>query len=202
MADDPTKNNEGETIPKATYDAVAEKLRTRTAEIDELKKQLDGYKQKETAEEEEKRKKAGEFEKIIEDQKKANDQLKQSLVQTRREVAITKVAQKLGAKDANDLITLLADKVTVSEDGAVDEAAVEKLAGEVKTSKPYLFGEAPKPNVGDPGGAPPGGNPDKPTFTRSQIADRKFYIENRDKILEAQREGRITDDIASPGEAK
>ena len=41
---------------------------------------------------------------------------------------------------------------------------------------------------------PEGGEPSaagKPTFTRDQIADRKFYFEHKDEILEAQKEGRI-----------
>lgn len=194
---DPKNGGEGgepktDMVPKASLDAVSEKYKEAKAKLDQL--------ETEKAEAEKaKLKQDGELQALVEKQEQTIKELNSKMSDTNRNMAISKVAQKMGAKDPSDIITLIGSKVEVSKDGTVDEAAVEKLIGEVKGQKAYLFGEAPKANIGAEGGAPAGGG-QNPTFTRSQITDRKFYTEHRDDILKAQREGRIVDDVSQPSE--
>lgn len=204
MADDPTKPNgdkggdKTKTVPKASLDAVSDKLR----EANEKIKQFEAEKAKAAEEaqkaEAEKLKKDGELQTLVEQQEKTIADLKAKTAQANRDMAIREVAQKLGAKDPGDMVTLIGSKVEVSEDGAIDTSKVEQLITEVKTAKGYLFGEPEKPSIGTPGGAPDGGGGEQ-TFKRSQLSDRAFYTEHRDDIIKAQKEGRIIDDL-SPAE--
>lgn len=193
--DDGKKGGDGDTIPKASYDAVAEKLRTKTKALEDAEAKLQEIEDAKKAEEEEKAKKNGEFEKLLEDQKAENEKLRNQLNENRKSQAIAKVASELGSRDPELVKQIIAGQIEVSEDGTVDEAKVKELVEGVKTDKPFLFGEPEKKNIGSEGGAPQGGSEDKPTFKRSQLQDRKFYNEHRDEILEAQGDGRIEDDI-------
>jgi ribosomal protein L20A (L18A) len=205
MADDPNKNDDkntdkggdkGETIPKASYDVVAEKLRKEKEAREQAEAKLQEIEKAKQAEEEEKAKKNGEFEKLLEDQKAETEKLRGQLKESAKSQAIAKVASELGSRDPELVKQIIAGKIEVSEDGTVDEAKVKELVESVKTEKPYLFGEVEKPSIGNEGGAPNGGQQDKPTFKRSQLSDTKFYAENRDAILEAQGAGRIEDDVS------
>lgn len=85
-------------------------------------------------------------------------------------------------------------QVKVNDDGTVDNAALTALIEKIKTEKAYLFGAAQTPaNVGSKGGAPNTPTGQKPTFTRTQLRDAKFFDEHKAEIMEAMREGRITD---------
>lgn len=204
MADDPNKdgknNNDGgdnkpEMVPKASLDAVGEKLRAKTKALEDAEAKLKQIEDAKKLEEEEKAKKSGEFEKLLAEQKTENENLRNQMKEIAKSNAITKVATELGARDSELVKQIIAGNIEVSEDGKIDEAKVKELVEGVKTEKPFLFGEIEKPNIGNDGGAPNGGTGDKPTFKRSQLKDTKFYAENRDAILEANREGRIEDDI-------
>lgn len=201
MTDDPNTPPSGgdnkDMVPKASLDAVSEKLRLANQKIADFEAA-----QKKAADEAEKAKadklkKDGELQTLVDQQEKTISDLKKQMAESNRNTAIREVAQKLGAKDPSDMVTLIGSQIEVSEDGTVDTAKVEKLIGDVKTSKGYLFGEAQKPNIGTPGGAPPSGG-GEPTYKRSQLQDRAFYTEHRDDIIKAQREGRIIDDLSTP----
>lgn len=110
----------------------------------------------------------------------------------------------LGVVDMDAALALIdRSKIEIAEDGSVK--GVDEAIESLKTGKAYLFnGQAgtqnPPTTVG--GGTNPGngsgGQGGPGSFTRSQIADPKFYQENRAEILKAQAEGRIVDDI-TPG---
>lgn len=77
------------------------------------------------------------------------------------------------------------------EDGVIDDAAIGAALDAVLTERPYLGADsAPKWPDGDQG---PQGSEAARTFTRAQLRDVEFFQKNRDAILLAQREGRITD---------
>lgn len=189
------KGGEGDTIPKASYDAVAEKYRKEKEAREKAEAELTKINEAKKLEEDEKAKKNGEFEKLVAERDEEIKTLKTQMSEMTKSQAIAKVASELGSRDPELVKQIVAGKIEVSEDGTVDEAKVKELVEGVKTEKPFLFGEAEKPNIGNEGGAPQGGSQDKPTFKRSQLKDTKFYSEHRDEILDAQREGRIEDDI-------
>lgn len=193
--DDGKKGGEGETIPKASYDAVAEKYRKEKEAREKAEAELTKINEAKKLEEDEKAKKNGEFEKLVSERDEEIKNLKSQMSDMRKSQAIAKVASELGSRDPELVKQIVAGKIEVSEDGTVDEAKVKELVEGVKTEKPFLFGEVEKPSIGNEGGAPQGGSQDKPTFKRSQLSNTKFYSEHRDQILEAQREGRIEDDI-------
>lgn len=63
----------------------------------------------------------------------------QSTKQERITAALKAEAQKIGAKDVDDLLKIIdASGITVDDKGAV--VGVEKLLGDTKTAKPHLFG--------------------------------------------------------------
>lgn len=189
------KGGDGETIPKASYDAVAEKYRKEKEAREKAEADLKKINDAKKLEEEEKAKKNGEFEKLVSERDEEIKALKTQMSEMAKSQAISKIASELGSRDPELVKQIVAGKIEVSEDGTVDEAKVKELVEGVKTEKPFLFGEPEKKTIGNEGGAPDGGTQDKPTFKRSQLRDTKFYSEHRDQILEAQREGRIEDDI-------
>lgn len=91
-----------------------------------------------------------------------------------------------------DTLAKVVDLTSIEvKDGKVDAASIKAIVEKAKTEKPYLFGEAKKPDMGGQGGAPQGGG--KPvTYTREQLRDAKFFQEHRDDIMKAMAEGRIT----------
>lgn len=76
------------------------------------------------------------------------------------------------------------------DDGVLDEAAIGVALDAVLSERPYLAAAADKWPDGDQG---PQGSEVARTFSRAQLRDVEFYRANRDAILLAQREGRITD---------
>lgn len=104
-------------------------------------------------------------------------------------------ALKVGCVDPDALAKIVdLAQVELDNDGNVDNAKLTALIEKVKTEKAYLFGAAQAPsNVGNKGGAPANPTGQKPTFTREQLRDGKFFDEHKAEIMEAMREGRITD---------
>lgn len=83
------------------------------------------------------------------------------------------------------------------DDGAVDSAAIAAAVAKLAKDYPELAAlpatvEAPEVKRGTVEGGARGGTPT--TFTRSQLRDPAFYEANKDAILAAAREGRITND--------
>lgn len=114
-------------------------------------------------------------------------------------------AHELGIVDPDAAVKLADwDTVEYGEDGKPTNA--RSILEALVAAKPYLVKpagapEAPKP-APRPGAPQPGGtaNPGRgtvpgqggaPTFTESQIADRKFYEANREAIFLAMRQGRV-----------
>lgn len=123
------------------------------------------------------------------------DTARRELHASRLETAVTAVAGRLHFTDPADALALLngTDLDVDAATGRPDPAKVEKALQDLLKRKPYLAGGTGNP---PPAGAPT--NPARPqtntqTFTRSQLADRTFYLANKDAIMAAVREGRIVD---------
>lgn len=91
-------------------------------------------------------------------------------------------------------------KLSVDDNGTVQ--GVDDAINALKQDRAYLFtnesGQPAKPKVGtatNPGQKGEGEGTVK-KFKRSQLADRKFYEDNREDILKAQKAGMIEDDLA------
>jgi len=108
----------------------------------------------------------------------------------------SEVRSALAAAGINPGIASLAaradefDALKVSDDGEV-EGLDEAIAAFKKSHGDLFKPAAPAGGSGDTG---TGGGRDtgKPTYTRAQIGDPAFWAKNKDDILLAQREGRIT----------
>lgn len=95
------------------------------------------------------------------------------------------------------------DQFVPSDGEDIDGDAIGAAIDELVTAEPYL---AASPATGDDdtgnddpppkrGTVPAGARGDNPvTFSRSQLRDPSFYAANRDAILKAASEGRITND--------
>lgn len=121
--------------------------------------------------------------------------LEQQLRQERVNLLIEREARRLNIVDSEAAALFLSGKVEFDEAGQPKDVAA-LLEGLVK-QKPWLVSgqqAAAAPGAGA-SAANPGQSPHAAgkTFTRSQLMDSKFYAANRDAILQAQREGRITD---------
>lgn len=142
----------------------------------------------------------GKFKELAETEKKKREETEARYVKTTKVNALKFEALKNGTLDADAVVALAnLDDIKLSEDGSIDTASVTALIEKMKTEKKYLFGEgnnnSSNTNIGANGGAPNNGGNTTPTFKRSQLSDPKFYKDNRDAILQAQREGKIVDDI-------
>lgn len=145
----------------------------------------------------------GKFKELADTEKKKREEIEAKFTRTSKVNALKLEAIKAGTLDADAVVALAnLEDIKLSEDGSVDTASVTALIEGMKASKKYLFGEGNdngnannNTNIGANGGAPNNGSNTTPTFKRSQLSDPKFYKENRDAILQAQREGRIVDDI-------
>jgi hypothetical protein len=98
-------------------------------------------------------------------------------------------AARLGFADPDDAMRLL-DRATLEfEDDGSPRNVGTQLAALAK-SKPYLLNIRP---VGSFDTGLGGGRQSAPrTYTRAELRDPAFYAANRDDILRAQVEGRIT----------
>lgn len=192
---DKGKDGEGKEImiPKARFDEVNDQLK-------ELKTWKETQ-EKEKAEAEKKRlEEQGKYKELAEKEKAKREEYEKKYARNAKMNALKLEAIKAGTVDADAVVALAnLDEVTLSEDGSVDSTSVTSIIEKMKAGKKYLFGAGnggdDKKNIGADGGAPDGGSNTTPTFKRSQLLDPKFYKENRDKILQAQREGKIVDDV-------
>lgn len=140
----------------------------------------------------------GKFKELADKEKARADELEVKYQNTAKLNALKLEAIKNGTVDADAIVALTKlEDIKLSEDGSVDTTSVTAIIENLKANKKYLFGEGSKDNtnIGASGGAPNGGSNTTPTFKRSQLSDPKFYKENRDAILQAQREGKIVDDV-------
>lgn len=189
-------------IPKSRFDEV-------NREMQRLKKIVEDRKAKDEEEENERLAEQKKFKEIAEKEKAKREEIERNALRDRKVYALKAEAMKKGTVDADAVVAIAnLDDIKVSEDGTVDTSSVTSMIENMAKEKAYLFGakgddggDNNNTNIGDDGGAPNGGNNNKPTFKRSQLGDRDFYTKNRDAILEAQRDGRIVDDI-SPQQSK
>lgn len=184
-------NNNEPMIPKSRLDEEVTKRRELEAWKAEREKAEQEAEQKRLEEQ-------GKFKELAEAEKKKREEIETRYQQTAKTNALKLEAIKAGTLDADAVVALAnLDEVKLAEDGSVDQSTVTAIIENMKANKKYLFGEgsANNTNIGADGGAPNGGSNTTPTFKRSQLSDPKFYKENRDAILQAQREGKIVDDI-------
>lgn len=139
--------------------------------------------------EEEKLKKAGEFDTILAER---DNKIKSLTDQMQRQSVDNKLTQILFKEESVDADTALQiidrSKIVVAEDGTV--SGLEEAVKALKESKPFLFGKAQAPKVGGATNPKPG-DVNGQWFNQSQLADPKFYKENRESIMEAMNAGRI-----------
>lgn len=110
----------------------------------------------------------------------------------RRLLEATVKAQAAGRfRDPADALKLIdLTDLPRGDDGVIDDSAIGVALDAILAEKPYLATDsAPKWPDGDQG---PQGSEVARTFTRAQLRDPEFFRANRDAILAAQREGRIT----------
>ena len=180
---EPPKEGDAQHVPYSRFSEVNTKLKETQAQLDQLRK----------AQEEDARKKAeenGEHKKLYEAEKAAREATEQRYTQLARNNAVSAAAAKAGCVDPTALVKLLSLETLQVKDGEVDSTAVTAMVENAKASYAYMFGTKQQAQ-GSSGGTPAGGSGDKPTFKRSQIRDREFYLKNEPAIKEAMREGRI-----------
>jgi hypothetical protein len=121
--------------------------------------------------------------------------LESQLRQERLNLLIEREARRLNIVDSEAASLFLAGKVEFDDQGQPKDVGT-LLEGLVK-QKPWLVASATAAAAPGAGAAKanPGQTPSSAgrTFTRAQLMDSKFYAENRDAIMQAYREGRITD---------
>ena len=138
--------------------------------------------------------KLSETEKATKTAEEANERattLETQLRTERAQLAIEREARKLNIVDSEVAATIIASKLQYDADGKPSN--VTELLTELAKSKPYLVTQAPPPGVGASVTNPARGATSQGTFTAAQIADRAFWEANKNAIIVAMREGRITD---------
>lgn len=98
-------------------------------------------------------------------------------------------AQRLGIVDPEAAYRLL-DLSSLEYDDAGQPTNLEQALKQLVAKKPYLAGQG-QLSAGAPTNPATGGPARTGTFTASQIADRRFYEQHREEILQALAEGRI-----------
>lgn len=103
--------------------------------------------------------------------------------------AVERQAAKAGADPELTLAMVLSNRAAIEFETDGSPKNLDKLVGDLVKTKPGLLVSRP---VGSPD-AGTGGHPGPAaSFTREQLRDPVFFQKNRDAIMAAQREGRIT----------
>lgn len=103
-----------------------------------------------------------------------------------RKAGVVGAASELGAIKPEAVFKLLnIDDIEIDDEGNVTNA--RQLVEDLLKEMPFLKGTRAS-NMGTLAAGATGG---LALYTRDQIADRKFYLEHKDDILAAQKEGRI-----------
>lgn len=172
-----------------SYEAIASKQRQYTKEKEERER-----KEKEDADA--RLAEQGKFKELAESKDKEIEALKGNFSREKKVNALQAEAMKLGAVDLDAVVRLAnLDNVKLSEDGSLDADSVKTTLENLKAEKSYLFAEGGKNNIGSEGGAP-AGNSGTPSFKRSQLRDHEFYKAHEKEIEQANREGKIIDDLS------
>ena len=176
-------------IPKSRFDEVNnEYQRLKKADEDRAKNEQEAEKKR--LEEQ------GKFKELADKEKQKRLELESKYATETKRNALKMEAIKKGTVDPDAVVALAnLNNVKLSEDGSVDATSVTTIIDTMVKEKAYLFGGKQQPqNIGAQGGAPANNNNNLPTYKRSQLLDRDFYLKNREDILKAQSEGRIVDD--------
>jgi len=182
---------DGDSIPKKSYEVIQGKYHSMKEENEKLQKQLADFNKAQKDAEEKKLAEQGKYKELLEQREKEIETLTGRIQAQTANNAIASEATKAGAID-NDAVLALVDKNEIQiVDGKIDSEQVKKAVESLKESKPYLFGEQPKPNIGNKGGAGDGDTNTKRTYKRSELQDSEFFEKNKDDILKAMGEGRI-----------
>lgn len=186
----PAPTPQGETIPKASYDVVAEKYRETKEKLEAIEKEKEEANKKSLEEQ-------NKYKELYEAEQAKNKTAAEQLELNKKESAIKDELVKRSAKNASVVMKLLdLSKFKLAEDGSLEADSVKAELDKVQEAEPYLFGEEGKTNIGRPGGSPEGGATKPTTFKRSQLKDSKFYQEHEKEILEAMKNGNIIDDVS------
>lgn len=191
---DTTDNKgDGKTIPVESYNVIRDKYQKAKEQL-EAREAADAEAEKKRLEEQ------GKYKELAEKAESEKAAMQTKYETSAKSNALKVAALQAGTVDADAVAALvnLAD-IKLADDGSVDTESVKSVIETLKTSKAYLFGEAPKPtNVGGNGGTPSGdNNAGIKEFKRSQLKDSKFYKENEADILKAAAAGKIIDDITA-----
>lgn len=160
--------------------AESNSLRRRLKELEDRTKADEDAKLSET---ERLTKRAAELEQQLADRDRA---LRERAVR----YATVATAARLGFADPEDAIRLI-DQDAIEFDDAGDARNIGDLLGALAKAKPYLLSGARTAGSFDTGTG--GGRQAGPrTYTREQLRDPEFFAKNREDILRAMNEGRVT----------
>lgn len=128
----------------------------------------------------------GKYQELAKAKESEAENWRSKYVQAQRSNALIAAGAKADVIDANDLVLAKLGEVDVDDDSALREAA-EKAVGELKKSKPYLFGKANGKN-GQPFTTPqatPGGTTNQLPAGKITAADvHKMTPEQRKAFLD------------------
>lgn len=178
------KKGNKEMIPKASLDAVSEKLREKT-------KKLKEFEDAKTKAEEDKLKEDNKYKELAEKREAKINELSEQNKKGRINDAIKTEASKKGVARL-DLVTKLIDtsKIAVDDDGNI--TGVTEAVGALIKENDFLVKQ--KRSFG--GGTNPTDVDNAEEFTLSQIGDPVFYQKNRKAIEKAMTTGKIINDRA------
>jgi hypothetical protein len=166
----------------------------RFKKLGERAKKADELEAKFQTEEEERLKKQGDYQKLLENEKSARTELETKFKNSVLENSIMAEAVKQGVADVDAVIKLI-DKNGIELDENFKATGIDKAVEKLLAEKPYLKSAQPASNIGanaNPAGNNGGGKP-KWTMSnlREKMKDHKWYMENKGEIEAARKEGRI-----------
>ena len=208
MPDTPGETPAGGETPSTTAEEPFDKDRAmatinnlrgfeKTAKAQE--KQIAELTQKLTAYENEKLTEQQRLQKSAQEAAERASSLEAQLKADRMTLAIEREARKLNIIDPEMAALAIQSKVSYDAEGKPEN--VGDLLTQLVKDKPFLVGQSQQPQqpATPPGAGGSSTNPSRDggaqtrTFSQAQLRDTKFYNENRTEIMQAMREGRITD---------
>lgn len=213
MADDPNSSNspnKGEEPkafdPKSLSDEDLKKVLEderlwKTERLSQLRESDKKLKEREKADTEAEKKRLeseGKTKELLELTLKERDEAVKRAEQIERDSKIISEAFAKGIKDTDAALKLIdSSKIAKGEDG--NYSGITEAVESLIKARPYLTNQSQ--SVGNPSN-PGNGSQNPGTFTISQIQNPEFYQKNRDAIMKAQMEGRISDDRNVNGGSK
>jgi flagellar biosynthesis GTPase FlhF len=184
---------EYEAIASQFYDDERTYKHPRFKKLNERAQKAKEYESQQEQLERERLEKEKKFEELAQKERERANNLETQLKQTAIDNAIRDKAYQTGVRDIDAALKLITrNNIVVGEDGQV--SGVDDALKDLVTNKPYLVDESSNVRLGA------SGNPVDPTkpkiqFKMSQLSDPTFYREHAAEIKQAQREGKIFDDI-------